>query len=216
MRPGGTTSGWRRPGSIIGSEGGVNSGGLLMGPLGRSLGGCLRVSNRIFSSTCMTHLPQLRQSANKYHGNGVAPIPRMSPTARLAREAAVAGWQYRAEVLIAGRQSAQRYPAANKGAVMPRIANGAAHHSGGASGPPGMVLKVTPARADWLCGMLPLQCCSHVAAVRAASSDRRNAGIRRIMCVRNGTTRLLPARQSGIRCSDGREGGRGATLVKRS
>ena len=90
---------------------------------------------------------------------------------------------------------------------MRRHAGRVAHHSVGASGPPGMVPKVTPAAAECLCGMLPLQCCSQIAAVRATSADR-TAEIRRTVCARNGIIRLLPAaavRHQMIRA--GREGG---------
>ena len=89
---------------------------------------------------------------------------------------------------------------------MRRHAGRVAHHSVGASGPPGMVPKVTPAAAECLCGMLPLQCCSQVAAVRATSADR-TAEIRRTVCARNGIIRLLPA--AAVRHQMIRAGGEG-------
>ncbi len=93
MRPGGTTSGWRRPGSIIGSEGGVNSGGLLMGPLGRSLGGCLHTRDGTCCLKCMRRLHRRAFTATALQNRTVS-ISRMSPVAELACEAVGTGWRY--------------------------------------------------------------------------------------------------------------------------
>ena len=84
MRPGGTTSGWRRPGSSIGSEGGVNSGGLLMGPLGFWLGGCLRIKD---GTSLLRYVAHHIAAAQVRKAHTRPALLRMPPAARPAGEA---------------------------------------------------------------------------------------------------------------------------------